>query len=118
MNFRIVLLLSFFFSQSALAQIEPLEADRPDQTESPSTVLKKHLQFETGIVFEKDNLESTETNSFTLPTLLVKYGVGENLELRLIVENAFVETKDAYKQSNIKGISPIEAGLKLHICEE
>ena len=67
------------FSSYGIAQdLEPLQADRPDQTETPSIVPKGMFQAETGFTFQKNDANS-KTN--TLPSTLWKYGVNENFEL-------------------------------------
>ena len=75
----ILLISSSIYSQS----IEPIQADRPDQTETPAIVPKGMFQVETGFTFQKNDAIS---KSLSLPTTLWKYGVNENFELRLITE--------------------------------
>jgi hypothetical protein len=90
---------------------EPLEADRPDQTETPAIVPQGMFQAETGFTYQKNNHTST---SWALPSTLWKYGATENFELRLITE--FVtEEIDAEKTS---GIVPLLIGCKIKICSE
>ncbi|WP_395054033.1 transporter [Flavobacterium sp.] len=106
------LLILLFISQIILAQtIEPIQADRPDQTETPAIVPKGMFQVETGFTFQKND-EFSKTN--TLPTVLWKYGVNENFELRLIteftLEKIFNEKQD--------GLLPIYIGFKAKLAEE
>ena len=68
----------FFLSITCLAQGQEtaaLEADRPDQTESASTVPTGMFQVETGFSYQKENRSST---SYLAPTVLMKYGLNEN----------------------------------------
>ncbi len=92
-------------------ELPSIQTDRPDQTESPVTVPKKHFQIETGISFEKIDGES---NSYTYPTILLKYGINDVFELRLIPE---------YVTSHIQslkysGITPVTVGFKVKLAEE
>lgn len=88
-----------------------IQTDRPDQTECPFIVPKNHFQIESGINFEKVN--HTENNIF-YPTVLWKYGVNENFELRLISEL----TKNKNIGNITTGINPVKVGFKAKLIEE
>jgi hypothetical protein len=107
-----ILLLSLLFSSSIYSQtIEPIQADRPDQTETPAIVPKDMFQVETGFTFQKNDAIS---KSFTLPSTLWKYGVNENFELRLITEFSSEETNNEI----LNGLSPIYIGFKVKLADE
>ena len=109
---KIVLILILIGYQNCVAQsIESIQADRPDQTETPSIVPKGMLQVETGFTFQKNDYYS-KTNA--LPTILWKYGVNENFELRLIIE--FISEKN--ETENQDGLSIIYVGFKVKLIEE
>ena len=98
----------------------PLVTDRPDATEASSTVGKGVLQFETGGLytsFEKNNIQSEE---YTYNTMLIRYGVLDNLELRLgwdFIEG--VTSVNGNKLDNVtNGLSPLLLGMKLDIAKE
>ncbi|MBT8326759.1 MAG: transporter [Bacteroidia bacterium] len=85
---RILSVLLLFAACYCNAQIE---TDRPDFTESPNVVPKGALQIETGFVFENDlsakeqrqsKIQLSERN-YTVNTTLFRYGLTENIELRL-----------------------------------
>ena len=103
----ILLISSSIYSQS----IEPIQADRPDQTETPAIVPKGMFQVETGFTFQKTDAIS---KSFSLPTTLWKYGVNENFELRLITEFLSEEINN----EKISGLAPIYVGFKVKLAEE
>lgn len=108
---KLILLFSFFEIVIANAQTEPIQCDRPDQTETPAIVPKGMFQVETGFTFQKnDNISSTNS----LPAVLWKYGVNENFELRLITE--FVSEKTNDQRSS--GFTPVLIGFKVKLCEE
>lgn len=90
---------------------KPLETDRPDQTETPSLVPKGMIQVETGFSIQKENAFS---NSYLLPSVLWKYGINENFELRLITELAIEKTSI----TTVMGMNPILIGFKIKISEE
>ena len=68
-----------------------IETDRPDFTESPNVVPKGALQIETGFILENDYSAKEQRNSkiqlsernFTANTTLFRFGLTENIELRL-----------------------------------
>lgn len=112
MKIKTILSLLFIVACSMIyAQTEPIQADRPDQTETPAIVPKGMFQVETGFTFQKTHENST---SSSLPSVLWKYGVSGNFELRLITE--FVSEKNFNKKSD--GITPILVGIKIRLCEE
>ncbi len=109
-TFYLLVLLQFSFY--GIAQVlEPLQADRPDQTETPSIVPKGMFQAETGFTFQKNDANS-KTN--TLPSTLWKYGVNENFELRLITEF----TSETLNKQTTSGLNPILIGCKIKMFEE
>lgn len=111
MKFKIILVILLFSILSFSQSKDPIEIDRPDQTECPFIVPKGMFQMENGFNFEKvDN----DSNSFLIPTSLWKVGINENLELRLITEFVIESTNI---EKNI-GIKPVFIGLKVKICEE
>lgn len=68
------------------AQVEKIDTDRPDQTESAFTVPAGWMQGELGFVKERHNSSFHPLNVWTLPTLLTRLGLSKRVELRLIME--------------------------------
>ncbi|WP_345275518.1 transporter [Litoribaculum gwangyangense] len=119
--FMLSLAISFLtFSQEVDRHSLPLITDRPDATEASSTVGKGILQFETGGLFESYEVGNIKTESYTFNTMLVRYGILDNLELRLGWD--FVEgvTKiNNNKLDNVtSGLSPLLLGMKIDIAKE
>jgi hypothetical protein len=107
-----MLFLLLFISFITFAQdIEPIQADRPDQTETPSLVPKGMFQVEAGFSYQKENDDS---DSFALPSVLWKHGVNKWFELRLITE--FVKEKNEIE--DISGFNTILVGCKIKMFEE
>lgn len=107
-------LLFFLFLQTAFGNAqekEPIQADRPDQTETPYLVPTGMLQVETGFSYQKNDAYS---NTNTLPTALWKYGFNENFELRLITSF----TSENNKTETISGLNPVLIGCKVKISDE
>ncbi|HUS02963.1 MAG TPA: transporter [Chitinophagaceae bacterium] len=116
---KINILLSFLvllFFTCVKAQPDPIDTDRPDQTESVLLVPKKWLQFEAGFNIQKNNNSETE---FLIPTLLSKYGLSKRIELRLITtikKNSYllIPTGTVYET----GLDVTEIGAKISLFEE
>ena len=69
---------------------EPLESDRPDFTDSSTTVGYQRLQIESGYTFTRAIAGNPTHDAHDLPELLVRYGVAERLELRLAWDEGMV----------------------------
>jgi len=99
---------------------QPLVTDRPDATEASSTVGKGVLQIETGGLYESFEENSIQSVNYTFNTTLVRYGILDNLELRLgwdLVEG--ITKVNGNKIENItSGLSPLLLGVKIDISEE
>ncbi|WOD44791.1 transporter [Hwangdonia lutea] len=116
--------LTFFASTFLWAQekkeLAPLITDRPDQTESPNVVPKRFLQVETGTSYESFKTNNIKTEDFTFNTTLVRYGLLDNLELRLGWD--FVEGKTKINGNTLNNISsgfnPLLLGVKTSIAKE
>lgn len=93
----------------------PIITDRPDQTEASATVPKGFFQIETGAMVETDKNAGVKFQAITYNTTLLKYGLTDRFELRIIQE---------YAKSKIDGISvangagPISLGTKIAMLEE
>jgi len=107
LNLLIVMSNIKLFAQELI----PIQTDRPDQTECPFIVPKKYFQIENGISFEhSDDL----ANTFLHPSSLIKYGLSDILELRLILELTTV----ALEHENATGINPVTVGFKINLIKE
>ena len=113
-------LIPFFSFSQETDDTEALVTDRPDATEASSTVGKGVLQFETGGLYESFEENNIKSESYTYNTMLIRYGILDNLELRLgwdFVEG--VTTVNGNKLDNVtSGLSPLLLGMKLDIAEE
>lgn len=124
-SIKIIVLLSVMLTtlnMSAQETQDPgaMVTDRPDQTESPALVTKGYIQVETGAFFTQDEDEGFKTEAIGYNTTLVRYGLLDNLELRLGLD--FVETRfsnDGNEFDNkLSGFTPMLLGVKVGIAEE
>ncbi len=107
--FIILLLGGFAVNLTAQSII----TDRPDQTESSSTVPHKSFQIEAGILFGDLNNEAQRL--YLLPTTLFRYGLTRGIELRL-GEN-LVNYKSESTSETRFGFSDLEFGAKFQILK-
>src|SRR5690606_26159678 len=96
---------------SNLKAQESIQTDRPDQTESTSITPTNFLQIETGLFFEKNSDQST---NYSHPTVLWKYGINENFELRMVTEF----NSENFENKKMIGIAPLTFGFKAKLLKE
>jgi len=127
MQIRRIILLTFLscLSFNAIFSQETnkpgtLVTDRPDQTESPTLVPKGYLQIETGAFYEDAGEDAFKQKTTTFNTTLLRYGLLDNLELRIGWD--FAETKTEINGTELddieSGLSPLLLGAKIGITEE
>ena len=99
-----------------LAFSQTIVTDRPDQTESSSTVGKGELQIESGILYgtAKDDFFSEEI--LLAPTVLWRYGIKDKIELRLLTE--FASVKDKLTSEKVNGITDLQIGAKIQLLKK
>lgn len=115
MNFKIASITLLLLSTTAFSQINEnvaMEGDRPDQTESSALVPFKFFQLENGFVFEQINVNSSVISPYTF---LLRYGLWENVELRLANAYSIERTSGL---TDASGMSALKIGAKVHIREE
>jgi Putative MetA-pathway of phenol degradation len=88
-----------------------IQTDRPDQTECPFITPVGFIQAENGLSYE--NIDK-DNKSITLPTILWKYGINKNVELRLITEANTLK----YYGNKASGFVPTIIGFKVSVSEE
>jgi hypothetical protein len=107
----IILLNITLYTKISAQNIQPIEPDRPDQTESPVIVPVKYLQMENGFAYlYNDKLNK----AYTYPSTLIKYGITNFFDLRLITG---VVTTQLDKEK-ITGLIPLTIGFKLNFLKE
>lgn len=98
------------------AQVEKIDTDRPDQTESAFTVPAGWLQGELGFVKERNNSVFHPLNIWTLPTLLTRLGLSKRLELRLITEYERWGDEHRLYEDTIGFLAP-QLGIKVNLVK-
>lgn len=108
-------ILVIFLAVMTFGQINAqLVTDRPDQTESSSTVGIGALQIESGILIGFEENGTFSTRQILFPTTLFRYGLTKGIEIRVL--NQFEDVKIGGKST--QGISDIELGAKIQILKD
>jgi len=92
---------------------QSIVTDRPDQTESSSTVGYGNLQIESGMSLTFDDIQGSQQRHLALPSNLFRYGITDGIELRLVSQ--FDEIK--FENKKIQGISDLELGAKIELIK-
>ena len=110
-SFRILFLLCCSITLAA----QEIITDRPDQTESSSTIQKENLQIESGLLLEflGEDISCSERNLLT-PTTLIRYGLLDFAELRIVSQIESVKNNS----TSFTGISDLEIGIKLQLLKK
>lgn len=114
----LLLLLLVFFIYEGYAQ--ELITDRPDQTESSSVVPLHRAQIESGFAWENKKTENFKHSFITVNSTLLRYGILENMEIRVGMEYLYDHYKNLNRNkiTNADGIGPLYAGFKIKLIEE
>lgn len=116
-----LLLVSCYIMQAQEVSIsQDLVTDRPDATEAPTVVPAGSLQVETGALFTSFEKDNTLIEIYTYNTTLLRYGILDNLELRVGWNLDEVQTtidREATEATNAR-FSPLLFGAKVAIAQE
>ncbi|MBN2215840.1 MAG: transporter [Pirellulales bacterium] len=102
-------------------RFDPLEADRPDFTESPTTVGRGRLQIESGWTYYHDRTNGIQSDAHSLPELLLRYGLNDSIELRLFWEGYLHGRERDMAGSwalSSDGCTDFDLGLRVEISEQ
>ena len=106
--------LIFYLLSPLLTFAQNIETDRPDQTEASSTVEKKRLQIESGVLVEFIDKGDINSRSILLPTTLIRFGVSDFFELRILSQ---YENNEVFNATS-HGISDLEIGTKIQLYQK
>jgi len=108
------------FAQDYSDTSDTLITDRPDATEASSTVGAGVLQLETGGFYTSFEENDFKEEVLGYNTTLLRYGILENMELRLgwNFEETRFKAGGQELENVLSGFSPLLAGVKVDIAEE
>lgn len=113
---RYLFLILFFALFLGELSGQTIITDRPDQTESSSTVGKGNLQIESGILIGFEEEGTARERQILAPTTLFRIGVTKGLEIRVL--NQFENAKNQVNSETINGISDLELGFKAQLLQK
>ena len=114
MNKYIFTLAFTFYSCFVTAQ--SINTDRPDQTESSSTVPKGSFQIETGVLLGFTDNDDISERQLLLPSTLFRIAITEGMELRVL--NQFESNKNKTFDETFSGFSDLEVGTKVQLFKK
>src|SRR6476469_4064761 len=98
---------------------EPLEADRPDFTESPKTVGKGVVQLEMGYTFTSDSGGGVHTADHSFPETLLRVGVlADWLEFRAEWNYEIERTRQGGVSQTESGADDLIVGFKIALTQQ
>ena len=101
---------------STLGYAQTIITDRPDQTESSSTIPKHSLQLEMGLSYAEMKMNNTTSEQWLLPSVLWRYGIGKSVELRLVTQLEVNRNSDL--DFRAEGLSDLQLGTKIQILRD
>ncbi len=108
------------FDPTPRTQMRALSTDRPDQTESASTVDAGHVQIEMDLVnfrCDRDSPDGTRTEIWNVAPVNLKIGLLNNTDLQILLDNYIAaRTRDsAGVTERATGFGDITARLKINL---
>lgn len=100
----------------SVGMAQKIITDRPDQTESSSTVPKKSLQIESGILLGFAEEDGISLREIAVPSTLFRYGITKNVELRLVSQ--YLNIREENTEMEISGIADLEIGAKIQLFKK
>jgi len=108
-----VFLLSILSTGVNLTQAQVINTDRPDQTESSSTVPARSLQIESGILVGFSEGSTFSERQILAPTNLLRFGLFRFAEIRMLSQVEHFKSISNNKEQ--LGISDFEIGTKIQL---
>jgi hypothetical protein len=100
-----------------LSTEEPLATDRPDFTESSSVVGMGRVLLEGGYTYAENEDSSSRTVSHAFPQNLLRIGVTENVELRVVWDAGYLSTSEIDRTTRVvenqQGTTDLLLGTKI-----
>jgi hypothetical protein len=109
---QLIIMILILTALNKVIDAQEIVTDRPDQTESSTTVPSKSFQMEMG--FGSGNYNSERLSLF--PTALFRYGLFKSIELRFVEQLAGINNKT--NSETEFGLSDIELGIKLQVLKK
>jgi Putative MetA-pathway of phenol degradation len=108
-----LLTILILLSTSTIVRSQTIETDRPDQTEASSCMEKGKLQVESGVLLEFTEGNGEQARNLLLPTKLIRLGLSDYFELRLLNQYQNLH----FKGKTFQGIADLEIGTKIQLYQ-
>ena len=110
-------IFTFWFAlMSFVLSAQTIITDRPDQTESSSTIPKGSFQIETGVLLGFTDNNGISESQLLLPSTLFRIAILEGIELRILSQ--FESNKNKTLNKTFSGISDLEVGAKVQLFKK
>lgn len=106
--------LLFLVHKGGVAQ--KIITDRPDQTESSSTIPKKSLQIESGMLMKYVEEGEISIREIAVPGTLFRYGISDGVEIRVVSQ--YINIREENSEREISGIADLEIGAKIQLLRK
>jgi Putative MetA-pathway of phenol degradation len=114
-------LIFFLFIYSiVIAQTKdstPFVPDRPGFATPPDIITRNIFEVEEGIQYENSTDGIMRNQNLLFSSLLLRYGLAENAELRIQTDYAY-NKKDSVTSSVVYGLNPMTIGTKVKLVEQ
>ena len=116
----LLVIFNFLLSFCTMAQNEKMETDRPGKTITASITPHKWIQTEMGFQKQTEKYKpfTYKDTYFQIPSLLLKYGLNEKIEIRLISEFVYQNLGAVNFSAIDRGLSNTQIGGKINVLKE
>lgn len=111
-----IIVIGIFCLIQSYGMAQKIVTDRPDQTESSSTIPKKSLQIESGILLGYAEEGGISLREIAVPSNLFRYGITKNVELRVVSQ--YLNIREENTEMEISGIADLEIGAKIQLFKK
>jgi len=109
--------LIFLVEQVHGQDLERIGTGRPDQTQGTTVVPEGTLQLESGLQYEKNATEEQDARTRAYPSVSLRYGLLDNLELRLQSSYQDSVIREDGGRRTVSGTGPLQAGFRLYMWD-
>jgi hypothetical protein len=96
---------------------ECIVPDRPGVATSPEILSKRAFQIEYGLQYEKISDRFVTMEKFLFSSLLLRYGVAKDFEVRIQTDYALNNENDSTGKSTSHGMMPMTIGTKISLIK-
>ncbi len=114
----ILLLVKFLTSIAQTDGSVDFVPDRPGMATPPNIIIQQKFEVEDGLQYESYSDQKIRHNNYLPYSLLLRYGLLKNIELRIQSDYAYNIEKTDSSTSRTYGFDPLTIGSKIKITEQ